>query len=482
NADCTAKTGLMINGASPGPAITATQGDLVVVTVSNGHTQGVTVHFHGVTQKGTPFADGVPGLSQVAIPPGGTYEYRWRARNSGTYFYHAHTRFDASSVYGAIIIHDPKETLVYDDERVLLLNDYWHKDDDALYQGVMGSPMQWIGTPDAILLNGRTQGSGGPNVPSTDASTCGYSNISVSPGKTYRLRIVNAGGWSYLAVTIAGHAMTMVEADGHRTIPMPVNRIEIAPGQRYSVLLKADQAASSYWIRADPSWGPENSAKNGAALLTYEGSSPITSSPPPAVNMTAQEIPDWILPQVQSALTNPVMPEKADDTLTLTISPITQGSAIQKYAVNNVSYSDTASSSGKALLDMVYEDMQASRPAGSSISSNPSLITYPKDTVLDIIIQLDARSCLDAHPWHLHGHSYWDLGQGVGLYTAAEGAKAVPKSPLYRDTTMVFPQKDAGGANGCGWRRIRVKLDNPGIWPIHCHIHAHMIMGMMSVL
>jgi hypothetical protein len=35
-------------------------------------------------------ADGVPGVSQRPIPPGGTYVYKWRATQYGTYWYHGH--------------------------------------------------------------------------------------------------------------------------------------------------------------------------------------------------------------------------------------------------------------------------------------------------------------------------------------------------------------------------------------------------------
>ncbi|RKP12986.1 Cupredoxin, partial [Piptocephalis cylindrospora] len=485
NGDCYKKSGLLVNGGSPGPPIIATEGDIVIVRVTNGHTKGITIHFHGVAQRGTPFADGVPGISQLSILPGEIYEYRWRADNSGTYFYHAHTRFDASSVHGALIIHDPKEYLRYDDDRILLLNDYWHKNDEKLYDSILNKPVVWVGQPQAILLNGRAQESHGSSYSSIASSVsfpttgCGYSTIPVAQGNTYRLRVINAGALSYISLKIDGHSMALVEADGYRTTPISVNHLQIGPGQRYSVLLKADQEISSYWIRLSAIWDNSDAKIGGAGLLTYDGAMDITTAPPPIDTSASLHHPDWILPQVHADSGGPIMPTKADDVLTLTLSPLIRGNSTEKHMVNNVSYIDRGSLMGTSLLDMAYREIDASRSANALLKPIPSLSIYPKGTVLDVIIQLDAKSCLDTHPWHLHGHSFWDIGQGPGLYTETAGAKAMPFSPVHRDTSIVYSQKDLDGANGCGWRRIRVKLDNPGIWPLHCHVHAHMVMGMM---
>ena len=64
-----------------------------------------TVHFHGIEQVGTPWSDGVPGVSQKPIEPGGTFVYRWTATQYGTYWYHGHVQgLVSDGLYGAIII------------------------------------------------------------------------------------------------------------------------------------------------------------------------------------------------------------------------------------------------------------------------------------------------------------------------------------------------------------------------------------------
>lgn len=46
----------------------------------------------GIEQIGTPWSDGVPGMTQRPIPTFGSFRYRWTALQYGAYFYHAHHR------------------------------------------------------------------------------------------------------------------------------------------------------------------------------------------------------------------------------------------------------------------------------------------------------------------------------------------------------------------------------------------------------
>lgn len=55
---------LLINGQYPGPLIEANWGDWIEVTVSNSLQdldEGTSIHWHGLRQYGTQYADGVPG-------------------------------------------------------------------------------------------------------------------------------------------------------------------------------------------------------------------------------------------------------------------------------------------------------------------------------------------------------------------------------------------------------------------------------------
>jgi FtsP/CotA-like multicopper oxidase with cupredoxin domain len=81
--------GYTLNGASPGPPIQATEGDLVEVTLVNESVDdGVTLHWHGVDVPNAE--DGVAGVTQDAVPEGGRHVYRFVADDPGSYWYHSH--------------------------------------------------------------------------------------------------------------------------------------------------------------------------------------------------------------------------------------------------------------------------------------------------------------------------------------------------------------------------------------------------------
>lgn len=97
---------LTFNGSSPGPEIRARQGQLVEVTLANRDVEeGVTIHWHGVDVPNAE--DGVPGVTQEAVRPGGRHVYRFVPNRTGTFWYHTH-RDAAQTVqrglFGALII------------------------------------------------------------------------------------------------------------------------------------------------------------------------------------------------------------------------------------------------------------------------------------------------------------------------------------------------------------------------------------------
>lgn len=100
---------ILINGTFTGPILHIGRGDSVEFLVRNYLREDTAVHFHGIAQKSSPWTDGVPGVSQQPIRPGASYVYRWKAEESGVFFYHAHSRGQLmDGMYGAIII-DPSD-------------------------------------------------------------------------------------------------------------------------------------------------------------------------------------------------------------------------------------------------------------------------------------------------------------------------------------------------------------------------------------
>lgn len=103
------REGILVNGSFPGPQLRARVGDDINFFVRNRLRQDTAIHFHGIKQSHTPWADGTPGISQQPIRPGSSYLYRWRAEESGVYFYHGHARGQImDGLYGSIVI-EPRE-------------------------------------------------------------------------------------------------------------------------------------------------------------------------------------------------------------------------------------------------------------------------------------------------------------------------------------------------------------------------------------
>ena len=99
--------GLTVNGTAPGPVLEALEGETLSVTVESrlAH-DNATLHWHGAEQAGTWFMDGVPGVTQCAIPPGGRFRYLFSADKPGTFWYHSHSRLQyVDGLLGALVVH-----------------------------------------------------------------------------------------------------------------------------------------------------------------------------------------------------------------------------------------------------------------------------------------------------------------------------------------------------------------------------------------
>jgi FtsP/CotA-like multicopper oxidase with cupredoxin domain len=99
---------------------------------------------------------------------------------------------------------------------------------------------------------------------------------------------------------------------------------------------------------------------------------------------------------------------------------------------------------------------------------------FVKGDVVDVVLQ-NSRALNGApelHSWHLHGHSFYVVGQGIGNYNPDDTSDALwwnVQNPVLRDTMSLWPN---------GWTAIRFKADNVGAWPFHCTMTPHSVMGM----
>jgi FtsP/CotA-like multicopper oxidase with cupredoxin domain len=139
--DCYTDRDLMlVNDQFPGPILRANVGDKVHIKWHNEHpSEGVSIHYHGLLMQDQPYADGTGGVSTCVVGPRQTFEHTFVADNAGTHYWHGHTSLDRmDGLQGLIVIEDPNDPEeqalkgMYDEERVLFLQDWYHKGGSSL--------------------------------------------------------------------------------------------------------------------------------------------------------------------------------------------------------------------------------------------------------------------------------------------------------------------------------------------------------------
>ncbi|KAJ6812486.1 laccase-3-like [Iris pallida] len=244
---CNTHNIITVNGMFPGPTVEVNNGDTLIVNVKNKANYNVTIHWHGVRQMRTGWADGPEFVTQCPIRPGGSYTYRFTIQGQeGTLWWHAHSSWLRATVYGALIIH-PKDNTSYPftkpkREAPVILGEWWNANPiDVVRQATKTGAAP--NTSDAFTINGEPG----------DLYKCSSKDttvIPVAPGETNLLRFINAALNTELFVSIAGHSMTVVAVDASYTKPFTTNVLMLGPGQTTDVLISTNQPPSRYYIAA----------------------------------------------------------------------------------------------------------------------------------------------------------------------------------------------------------------------------------------
>ena len=392
------------NGELPGPELRVTEGDTLRVVVRNRLPEGTTIHWHGLPIPNA--MDGVPGVTQPPIAPGQDFTYEFVAPVAGTYLYHSHAGVQLDrALYGPLIIDPRREPLSYDREFFLVLDDWLdgleetpeeafarlraggsemegmpsmeeegeeEEEEEAATPAAAGTPPAW--PPDLIyplyLINGRP-----PQAPA---------ELTVRRGDRVRLRFGNPGSVTIFRVALAGHRLTVTHADGLPVEPVTVDALRIGMGERYDVLVEADNPG--IWQLAAQA---EGTALLARAVVRYEGSAGAA----PPVDALPSELSGRFLryDMLQAGPDLRVPPGEPEQ-----VVPITLGGDEDTYVwtINGQAFPEA---------DAI--------PAGSGQS---------------VRFEMENRSEMP-HPMHLHGVSFRvDAGGGRG--------------PM-KDTVLVEPQE-----------------------------------------
>lgn len=497
----------VVNGSLPGPTISVREGDTLVVHVHNKSPYNMTIHWHGVFQILSAWADGPEYSTQCPIRPGYSYTYRFNITGQeGTLWWHAHVQWLRATVYGALVIR-PRAGRSYPfpkpyREVPILLGEWWNAnvvdvENEGLASG--GAP----NNSDAYTINGHP----GDLYPCSSNRTF---KLKVVRGKTYLLRIINAALNNQLFFKIANHKMTVVAVDAAYTAPYVTDVVVTGPGQTTDVLLTADQSPASYYMAAMPYASAEGVPFNNSTttgIIVYHGarSSTPLMPPLPAFNdtPTVHKFFSNLTGLVQSPFWLPV-PREVDEHMFVTIglglvacgpngSANCAGPFGQRFAasMNNKSFEfPTRLSMLEAFfnnVDGIYTTDFPDHPplvfdyTNTNNSFNQSIIMTEKSTsvkkvrynsTVEIVFQNTAFVGIENHPIHLHGFNFYVLAQGFGNYDYVNGPKMF---------NLVDPQeRNTIGVPVGGWAVIRFRANNPGVWLIHCHLDVHMPWGLAT--
>lgn len=476
------------------------------------------------------FSDGSPLASQWPIPPLHFFDYEVQVPSNaaGTYFYHSHAGIQALTAMGALIVEDCRGVAPYDydDERVLLWHEHFRQNDSAFEKGLVSAPLQFGGEVVAVMMNGRgvainkTAGDSG----ASDTS-CQLPLIEVEPGKTYRFRFIGATSLAHSVIKFEDHEnLTVIGVDGGQyTQPATTDRMQIASGQRFSVLFQTKTAEelqalgqTDFYFQFETRDRP--SVYRGYGVLRYTNintntSTTTTTTTAAAVDTALPAAPatpifnlpnityDWLESTLQPLYPDPSFPSLSEVTRRVVInaSQIINPSTNQTiWTLNDLSWNEHIAYPVPLLVDIYLRgdaalpDFDLAVQSGSSKGWDPRTKSYPARVgeVLEIVFQntgsqVNQNGGIDVHPFHAHGQHYYDLGSGNGSYDAeaVEAARlAANYTPVKRDTTMLYRYETRTVAGApAGWRAWRFRVTDPGVWMIHCHILQHMIMGKSRV-
>ena len=488
---------LTINGQLPGPTLRFKESEDVVIHVSNRLGEDASMHWHGILLPGQ--MDGVPGLNGYSgIKPGETYTYRFKIRQSGTYWYHSHSGTqEQAGLYGALII-DPiaPDYVQAPRDYVVVLSDFTSENSDEILRhlktnsGFYNRGRRTVGdffgdvARDGLGAAVRDRlGWGEMRMDPTDmADVSGYTFLVngkssaqnwtglFKPGERVRLRFINASAMSYFDVRIPGLKMVVVQADGQSVEPVPVDEFRIAVAETYDVIV-APKDDKAYTIFAEPI---DRSGYARGTLAPREGMSGEIPPPRPRAVLTMSDM----------GMTHEGMSH--DD------------GARMNHDMGGMDHRSMRHDEPPAVVsDRPRGWANASTPPGMRALKYSDLKSYEpqKDVRLperEIVVRLGGN--MERYIWTLNGAKAEDaeplnlrFGERVKLTFVNETMMAHPMHLHGMFVQLVngqpadrLPNKHVVSVTPGASYSVLLTANEPGEWAFHCHLLYHMASGMMT--
>ncbi|KAL7314638.1 ferroxidase fet3 [Mucor circinelloides] len=441
-----------INNQWPIPALNVTRGDILVMNVHNSLNEPTSLHAHGQFQNGSNYMDGPVGVTQCAIPPNYDLTYEFNITQNGSYWIHSHYMGQyMDGLRMPLIISDPDDPYLgqYDEDLIVTLSDWYH---DSSYDNLASfmtvyNPTGAEPVPQAALINDNYN-----------------SSFYFTPGRTYRLRVINMSGFATFYFDIDGHDLDIIEVDGIYTERRTVDSLYLTTAQRYSVLVTAKNTTDyNYYMHGDMDTVmfdivPDDLNPNATASIYYDASH-SNFAPIRNIGMASTFDDCSVVPLYAEAAV------EYDHQVNLTIDFQVTNDGMNRGMFNYVPWlqpkvptTNTLFTTGEYALNSTVYGPQTN-----------AIVLNHLDMVEVVLNNLDANN----HPFHLHGHVFQQVGRGAGVYDGnRSNAEWFNENPSRRDTLRVDAE---------GFSIIRFRADNPGAWIFHCHIDWHLESGLAVV-
>ncbi len=492
---------LAINGTIPGPLLRFTEGDDAVIRVTNTLDEPTSLHWHGLKLPG--LMDGVTGFNGYpGIAPGETFTYRFKIRQSGTYWYHSHTGLqEQDGIYAPLVIApESGETVKTERDYVVMLSDIHPergmrilrnlKVDPGYYnygKRTLGDFFRDVDKKGlSAALKDRAEWGEMRMDPTDLADVTGYTylinghsaaaneTLLFKPGEKVRLRFINGNAMSFMDVRIPGLKMIVIAADGSPVQPVPVDEFRMGIGETYDVVVIPD-GDKAYTIFAE---SIDRSGYVRATLAPREGMSAEIPQMHPRALLSMADM---------GAM--PGMDHGGGDMAGMDHGATGHDMAGMDHAAmgHDPAVAEEAQAMGWEAGSppdskvLSYADLKAlvpnadTRPPVREITvtlggnmeryiwllngkpfedSDPIELTYGERVRITYV-----NETMMAHPMHLHGP-----------HVLAENGQPPERLPT-KHVVIVPPGKTVS---------VLLTADEPGEWALHCHLLNHMISGMMA--
>lgn len=502
---------VVFNKTLPGPDIIVYEGQIVIIHVTNKmRSEVLGVHWHGLYQRNTPFMDGVPFITQCPILPGQTFTYKFQAYPKGTFWYYSTTgfqRIDGAS--GALIVRPRGADSTT--EHILQVQEWYdniHSNGASLLANLGegthhgkhlvspdGAIYHSIFIPTNALINGKGE-----------VNELPFYTFKGHGNNSFLFRTMATGTVLPFKISIDGHKLKIIEANGYRVKSINVDSVILNPGERIVFTTnRLDSRTNNFWIRAT-TVDVNNSIKI-RAIIRYDENEVAEPKTSPAICSSKKPCKVFNCPfklfPVKEYM-ECITADKVDSIEPTQLQRVPNTKQFKEYFFNfEFPGTSKAAINGKQFLQPTFSALtqpnSISTPCNISCGGckcTNSINLNHNDTVHFVLTNMGTGKGW-GHPVHLHGHSFELLKMGFPTYERISGNITTENEEIRctsrrnyvnggdycTSSTWSDPSWANGNAPGLnlvnaplkdtvviprgGYVVIKIRANNPGLWLLH---------------